>query len=100
MDKEQHIEYWLNSAAHDLDVAEALLQNKKYDCCLFIRHLVIEKVLKAFYVKKWNEHPPKIHNLPRLAEKTDLSLSKEKKQFLILDFGHFGVSLKHEKSIG
>ena len=51
MDKKQRIRYWLDSASHDLDVAEILFQNKRYDWCLFIGHLVIEKVLKAFYVR-------------------------------------------------
>ena len=41
-----HIDYWLNSANHDLDVAETLFQNEKYDWCLFIAHLVLEKTLK------------------------------------------------------
>ena len=31
----KEIEYWLKSAAHDLDVAEALFKQKKYDWCLF-----------------------------------------------------------------
>ncbi|MEW6419598.1 MAG: HEPN domain-containing protein [Nitrospirota bacterium] len=74
MDKKEHIEYWLNSAEHDLDVAETLFQNKKYDWCLFIGHLVIEKVLKAFYVRDTSESPPWIHNLLRLSENIDLSL--------------------------
>lgn len=82
MDKNQHIEYWLTSAAHDLDAAETLFQNQKYDWCLFIGHLVIEKVLKAFYVRNTGEMPPKIHNLVKLAEKTVLSLSDEQKQLL------------------
>jgi len=47
----KHIDYWLNSADHDLEVAETLFQNEKYDWCLFIAHLVLEKTLKAFYVK-------------------------------------------------
>ncbi len=43
--------YWVNSANHDLDVSEALFQSGKYDWCLFIAHLVLEKILKAVYVK-------------------------------------------------
>jgi len=81
MDKNQHIQYWLDSAAHDLDVAETLFQNSKYDWCLFIGHLVIEKTLKAFYVRDNKEHPPKIHNLVRLAEKTALRLSDEQNSY-------------------
>lgn len=82
MNKQQHIEYWLTSAAHDLDTAETLFQNGKYDWCLFIGHLVIEKVLKAFYVRDTGEIPPKIHNLVKLAEGTILSLSDRQKQLL------------------
>ena len=51
MKKEEHIGYWLKSAEHDLEVAETLFQNKKYDWCLFIAHLVLEKILKAYFVK-------------------------------------------------
>ncbi|MBI5187357.1 MAG: HEPN domain-containing protein [Nitrospinae bacterium] len=82
MDINQQVDYWLKSAAHDLEAAESLFQNQKYDWCLFIGHLVIEKVLKAFYVKDNNEIPPKIHNLLRLAERTGLLFSDIQKQFL------------------
>lgn len=61
---------------------ETLFQNEKYDWCLFIGHLVIEKVLKAFYVRDTDEVPPWIHDLVRLAEKTTLPLSDEQKQLL------------------
>jgi len=82
MNKKQHIEYWLISAAHDLEAAETLFQNQKYDWCLFVGHLVIEKVLKAFYVRDSGEIPPKIHNLVKLAESSVLPLSDEQKQLL------------------
>lgn len=94
MDKKERIGYWLNSAAHDLDVAETLFQNEKYDWCLFIGHLVIEKALKAFYVRDNEEHPPKIHNLPRLAERTTLPLSDKQRQFLI-DVNDFNLETRY-----
>ena len=47
-------------------------------------HIVIEKLLKAYYVKTVTSNPPRIHNLLRLAEKTNLSLSDEQKDHLIL----------------
>jgi hypothetical protein len=46
-----------------------------------VGHLVIEKLLKAYYVKVHNEHPPMIHNLLRLAGKTGLRMDKEKEDF-------------------
>jgi HEPN domain-containing protein len=45
---DEHIKYWLNSADHDLDTAESLFSTGKYDWCLFLGHLVLEKGLKAF----------------------------------------------------
>ncbi|MCI0493547.1 HEPN domain-containing protein [candidate division KSB1 bacterium] len=80
---EDHIKYWLDSADHDLDVAENLFQSGKYDWCLFIGHLVLEKTLKALFVfKSNNQVPPKIHNLTKLAELSNLELSNEQKALL------------------
>ena len=51
MDKKRQITYWINSAKHDLEVAETLFIAGKYDWCLFIAHLVLEKTLKSLYVQ-------------------------------------------------
>lgn len=89
-----NIDYWLKSAAHDLDVAGTLFLNQKYDWCLFIGHLVIEKTLKAFYVRDKQEMPPKIHNLVRLAENTKLALDKEQLQFLA-EVNRFNIEARY-----
>lgn len=90
----KYIEYWLSSAAHDLDVAETLLRNGKHDWCLFIGHLVLEKVLKAFYVRDNQESPPWIHNLVRLAEHTQLPLAEPQRQFLA-DVNDFNIEARY-----
>lgn len=83
MNIEDHINYWLKTAEHDLDVAESLFSSGKYDWCLFVGHLVLEKVLKAIFVQRSNNQvPPKIHNLIRLANFSNLELSDEQKLFL------------------
>jgi len=41
-------------------------------------HLTIEKLLKALYYKINNEHPPLIHDLRRIAEKNNISLTEER----------------------
>lgn len=94
MDIEQHIDYWLKSAAHDMEVAETLFQNQRYDWCLFIGHLVIEKVLKAFYVRDKQETPPWIHNLVRLAENTRIPLTEEQLTFLA-DLNDFNIETRY-----
>lgn len=79
----EHIGYWLKSANHDFEIAESLFKSGKYDWCLFIGHLVLEKVLKAIYVQNSNNRiPPKIHNLVKLAEISRLRLTQEDKIFL------------------
>ncbi len=69
MTQEEHIKYWLDSADHDFETANTLFSSGKYDWCLFICHLVLEKLIKAFYVKNNdNKIPPKTHNLVRLVQ--------------------------------
>ncbi|MEO0127555.1 MAG: HEPN domain-containing protein [candidate division WOR-3 bacterium] len=58
MKYKDEINYWLTAAAHDLDVAEFLFKNGRYDWCLFIAHLVLEKTLKAFYVRDNGKNAP------------------------------------------
>ena len=52
---------------------------------MFIGHLVLEKVLKANFVKNNdNSIPPKVHNLLRLAELSKLSLPIDIDNYLVI----------------
>ena len=83
MTKEEHIKYWIKGADDDLSAAESLFDSKKYNWCLFISHLVLEKTLKAIFVlKNDNKVPPKTHNLVKLAELSFIELTDEKRIFL------------------
>lgn len=42
---------------------------------------MIEKLLKAYYVKSKQDFPPFIHNLLRLAELSELVMTEEQKLF-------------------
>lgn len=46
---EKQIEYWIKSAKNDLETAESLFKSKHYDWCLFLSHLVIEKILNLTF---------------------------------------------------
>lgn len=94
MNVKEQIDYWLESAVHDMEVAETLFKGQKYDWCLFIGHLVIEKVLKAFYVRDKQETPPWIHNLVRLAENTTLPLNEKQLTFLA-DINDFNTETRY-----
>ena len=95
MPKKEYIKYWINSAKHDLAVAQSLFGSKKYDWCLFLGHLVLEKVLKAFWVRDNKSNTiPKIHNLLKIAEQTKLKLSEENKLFL-LNVNDFNIEARY-----
>ena len=87
-DKEELINYWLKSAESDLKVAEHLFEKGDYHYCLFLGHLVLEKTLKALYVKNVDINPPYKHSLPLLAQKANLRLTEEQTEFFetITDF--------------
>ncbi len=59
-----------------------LFKSKDYVWCLFVGHLVIEKLLKAVVVDQTGEHPPMIHDLLRLAQRAGLKITKEREDAL------------------
>lgn len=81
--KDKLIKYWIDGSDEDFDTMIAMLDSKRYIWSLFIGHLMIEKLLKAYFVKEKSDYPPYIHNLLRLAEKSDLKLSVDKKEQLV-----------------
>ena len=79
--KEQ-VSFWLKSAAYDWLVTKQLFEKKSYAHSLFFAHLVLEKQLKALFVKKNGEIAQYKHNLVMLAEKCRLSLSEDQEKLL------------------
>lgn len=69
MSDHDKITYWVELADYDFETAKALLDSKRYLYVGFMRHQVVEKMLKAVYVSIFNEIPPKTHDLRHLATK-------------------------------
>ena len=82
MDIQEQIRYWVDTAEHDLRTAEHLFEKGDYAWCLFIGHLVLEKLLKAVYVRDNQQIPPRTHNLVMLVKATTLVITAEQEQFL------------------
>ena len=76
--------YWMDEAKEALDVTEHLFEKKDYSYALFFGHLAVEKILKALYVNKTNEHAPPIHNLQRISKLAGIPLDEDKTDKLIL----------------
>jgi HEPN domain-containing protein len=83
LNKDQLIKYWIDGSEEDFETMNAMFDSKRYSWSLFIGHLMIEKLLKAYFVKVKSAYPPFIHNLLRLAEKADLELSDDKMEQLV-----------------
>ncbi len=66
--------YWRTSSDLNYSTMQNLMKTKEYPWALFMGHLVIEKLIKALYVKKLQKHPLLSHDLLRLFEKIDVSL--------------------------
>ena len=82
MNKEELINYWKDTAEHDYKTMEHLFASGDYVWCLFVGHLVIEKLLKACYVKYIDSNVPLIHDLSRLADLSKLNATEKQKDRL------------------
>ncbi|MDR1405783.1 MAG: HEPN domain-containing protein [Prevotellaceae bacterium] len=92
MTKEQHLDYWINTAEEDWISVEALFDRKRYQHCLFWAHLTLEKLAKAIWVKYHEANlPPKIHNITWLLDNSNVDLGKDRMEFLA-NFNDFQLS--------
>jgi len=72
----------MEAAEHDLSMAHSLFRTGKYDYCLFLCHLSLEKFLKSLAAREMKDHPPFTHNLLYLAGKAGIQLSKSQIELL------------------
>ena len=89
IDIQKQIDYWRDQAISDMETAEILIEKKKLLHGLFFCHLVIEKILKAHYVRSKEEIPPKTHQLNYLAKNSELAFSPGQLDFL-------GILMKYQ----
>lgn len=94
MTKEKLLEYWVKPSEVNFQAMENLFMSKDYAWSLFVGHLVIEKLLKGFYVKHIGANPPPIHNLQKLAQLIDVKLTK-KQDDLLADITTFNMRTRY-----
>ena len=97
MDNIDLTKYWFESADSDYETMKVLYNNKKNTWCLFIGHLVIEKLLKGLYAKNNPDNPiaPKIHNLILLSQKANLEVPTEIRE-KIQTINTFNISARYD----
>ena len=67
------VAYWRETADDDYRTMQHLFSSGDYHWCLFMGHLVIEKLLKACYAKRISFQVPRTHDLLRIADLTGLA---------------------------
>ena len=81
----EKVSYWVDLAEYDLKTAEAMLETKRLLYVGFMCHQTIEKMLKAYYVKKTKDTPPFTHNLSMLANQSKIYYTLKEEQKNLLD---------------
>ena len=97
MNSNDFMKFWFESADSDYATMKVLYNNKKNTWCLFIGHLVIEKLLKGLYAKNNPENtiPPKIHNLILLSQKAKLKVPIEIREKIQV-INTFNISARYD----
>ena len=83
MTQQQIVDHWRKGARDSLDVAKLAHGAGKYSLALFHCQLALEKALKALYIQKHDQMPPKTHDLLQLTEK--ISWVPDNRQRVLLD---------------
>lgn len=83
--KQEHIDYWIDTAKRDWRTVQNMYKTKDFVPALFFTHLHLEKICKALWVKNnVNNTPPKIHNLIKLLNEAGIKYSEEQMNFMLV----------------
>jgi HEPN domain-containing protein len=92
---EKVIHYWKESSDQNYKTMHNLLHSGDYSWSLFMGHLVLEKLLKAHYVKSTGKHPFFTHDLLRLSKKSGLVTTVETEEWLD-DISTFNLNARYD----
>jgi HEPN domain-containing protein len=95
LDIDKNVAHWIKVSDDDFDTMLVLFKRKTYHWALFLGHISLEKLLKAYYVKKHKNHAPYTHNLYRLAELCGLEINEETAEWL-LKITTFNINARYD----
>ena len=95
LDIQNIIDYWIESSNEDYKTMLDLFQTKNYGWALFVGHLVIEKLLKAYYTKIHRDYPPMLHDLRRIGERTGI-IFDDNQLIMIETISQFNIRVRYD----
>jgi HEPN domain-containing protein len=82
IDFEKIVKHLMDTSDEDFKTATILFEAKVYAWALFLGHISVEKLIKAYYANKFRKHAPFTHNLYRLAELSEIKLTDKYSDWL------------------
>jgi len=92
---EKIVQHWIDTSEKDYKTMHNLLKSKDYSWALFIGHLVLEKLLKAHYVKNQKKHAIFTHDLLRLATNAGLKFDEVTEEWLD-EISTFNINARYD----
>lgn len=89
------VQHWHENAGRDYLTMQNLLKSGDYTWALFLGHLVLEKLLKAHYMKNLKKYPIFTHDLLRLATKAGCVIDEEKAEWLD-EISTFNINARYD----
>lgn len=89
------VQHWKDTSDRDYQTMQNLLKSGDYSWAMFLGHLVLEKLLKAQYVKNQKKHAIFTHDLLRLATKTGLEISEDTEEWLD-EISTFNINARYD----
>ncbi|GBU20303.1 hypothetical protein R80B4_00179 [Fibrobacteres bacterium R8-0-B4] len=80
------VELWFELCDRDLSGAHGMLKTKNYLLAVYQCHQVMEKALKACIADVSADDPPRIHSLPKLADRTGLKSEFSDEQMNLINY--------------
>lgn len=92
---ENAINAWIKSSDDNYDEMLDFYRINRNNWALFIGHLCLEKLLKAYFVKVNHKHSQNLHNLIRIADLSGLELTQEQRNDLAV-ITTFNISARYD----
>jgi HEPN domain-containing protein len=84
MTDEEKVRYWIDLSEKDSIAAQVMMNAGLYLYAGFMCHQMIEKIFKGYFAKIKGSIPPFIHDLERLAKKSELYGMLNKEQIMLI----------------
>jgi len=94
-DIDKIIKHWIDTSEKDYITMRHLLKSGDYSWAMFMGHLVLEKLIKAHYVKSQRKHALFTHDLLRLSTNAGLKFNEETEEWLD-EISTFNINARYD----